>query len=360
MNRKFPHCFGTFGPGLEVCRVCYARVQCQDRTTRPRRDRQQVVQAGVWEGEITGPDFELGHTLGSGQVFRWGRDADGWWKGIAYGTAFHLRQKGDRIAFKASAEGVKTYAGEMGVRDFLVWYLRTDEAPRVRVPRQDRHLRKARGLLRGLRFVRQDPFECMISYILSVQAHMNLTKRRINFLARILGEGILFLGERYWTFPRPEALSDLNGDYYRRHKFGWRSERVAMAARYMAEQLEDMDRSWDLGVWQEVGQGLYELSGSGVGLKVAKCIDLFSLDRLDAVPVDTWVRKMAKDWYGVTGSDAKICAWAEERGGKWAGYMNEYLFAYYRELNGQTIYDQVLSFCETEIPSAELPFETSG
>lgn len=302
--------------------------------------------------------FHLGHTLGSGQVFRWGRDGDGWWKGVAYGTAFHLRQVEGQILFRASSGVVNTYTGDLSVADFLIWYLRLAEAPRVRVPRNDKWLRKARDLMRGLRFVRQDPFECIISYILSVQAHMTLTKRRLNFIAQTFGDPLAFLGETYWVFPSPICLAIRDGAFFRRQRFGWRSERVALSARFVAEALGGQNaRSVSLEAWREMADALYETPNSGVGLKVARCIDLFSLDRLCAVPVDTWVRKFAADWYGVTGSDAKICAWGEQRWGRWAGYCNEYLFAYYRELHGETIYDRVISFAESDDTSAELPFD---
>ena len=349
----FPRCFGRFGSDREVCRVCYAAARCGRETVAPVAEGPRLSPADPVEGGLAAPGFCLGYTLASGQVFRWGRDADGWWKGVAFGTAFHLRQEDGRLRFRASAGEVKTYAGEMPVADFLRWYLRLDEAPKVRVPREDTRLRQARDRLRGFRFVRQAPFECTISYVLSVQAHMTLTKRRINFLARILGEGIEFMGERYWTFPEPDVLADLNGRYFRRHRFGWRSERVAASARFVAEA----KAANGVEAWREVVDGLRSLPGTGAGLKVAKCIDLFSLERLQAVPVDTWVRKFAEEWYGIGGSDAKICAWAEARGGKWAGYVNEYLFAYYRELNGPSIYDRVISFCASDVPSAELPYE---
>ena len=310
-----------------------------------------------FEGMLESTSVNIGLTLGSGQVFRWGRDVDGWWKGIAYGVVVHLRQMGDQIAYRASSEQVATYCGEMAIDDFLRWYLRLDHMPRIRVPREDTYLRKARDLLKGLQFVRQDPFECIISYVLSVQAHMSLTKKRIGFIARTLGERRVFEGETYWTFPGPGALSELDGGFYRRHRFGWRSERVAETAQFIAGSVRD---EADLDTWRCVSDDLYALPGSGVGIKVARCIDLFSLDRLYAVPVDTWVRKFAREWYGVTGSDAKICRWGEARWGKWAGYCNEYLFAYYRELHGPTLYDRVLSFNASGEASAVMPFEDAG
>ncbi len=310
-------------------------------------------------GEVESHRFNLGYTLGSGQVFRWGRDGDGWWKGIAYDTVFHLRQVGDSIAYRSSSEQVTTYAGTMSVPDFLVWYLRLDEQPRIRVPRKDTWLRAARDELKGLRFVRQDPFECIISYVLSVQAHMNLTKRRISFISRSFGKAIHFQQEIYWTFPEPVLVAAQDGNFFRRHRFGWRSERVPHSARYVSGQVADKVTP-SLCEWSTVVDELKAIPGTGVGLKVGKCIDLFALDRLDSVPVDTWVLKLAREWYGVKGGDAKVCAWAEERGGKMAGYMNEYLFIYFRELTAPSLHDKVISFCASGEPSPELPFEPNS
>jgi len=310
------------------------------------------------EGKIECSQFELGHTLGSGQVFRWGRDSDLWWKGIAYGVVFHLQQQGNQIYFCASERRVTTHDGVKNIPEFLQWYLRLDDYPKIRVARGDSYLRKARDLMKGMRFVRQHPFECIISYVLSVQAHMTLTKRRLNLIAKTVGKPVEFDGRRYWVFPEPEALATLDGQFFRRNRFGWRSERVADTASFVADHLGGVC-DVDVNEWRTINDALHERPGSGVGLKVAKCIDLFSLDRLHAVPVDTWVRKFAEDWYGVTGSDAKICRWAEDRWGKSAGYCNEYLFSYYRELHGGTLYDKVLTFDASGEPSAELPFETS-
>ena len=311
-------------------------------------------------GRIETSGFNLGYTLAGGQVFRWGRDVDGWWKGVAYDTVFHLRQAGDTLLYRAGASRVATYLGEMPVAGFLEWYLRLKERPRIRVPRTDGYLRRARDRLKGFRFVRQMPFECIISYILSVQAHMNLTKRRVNFLAESWGREIEFMGRKYCTFPDPGALARLKGPYFRSNRFGWRSERVAEAARFVSGCAGSDPGKLPLDDWREIVDALKKQAGTGVGLKVGKCIDLFALERLDAVPVDTWVLKFAREWYNVNGPDKKVCEWAEARGGKYAGYVNEYLFAYYRELNGPSLDDRVISFCASDAPSAELPMLDEG
>ena len=188
---------------------------------------------------------------------------------------------------------------------------------------------------------------------------MSLTKQRIHFLARILGDEIRLGDERYWTFPRPDSLSTLNGSYYRHQRFGWRSDWVAKTTCHIAASLRkgvpvvgsELER------WRAITDELRHIPGTGVGPKVAGCIDLFALDRLHAVPVDTWVLKLARDWYGVEGGEPKVRAWAEQRGGKWAGYINEYLFAYYRELNATSPQDRVITFCASDLASSDLPFE---
>ena len=145
-----PRCYGTYNPGANLCGACYLRRKCGDSGSGEVRAQRPVCPADLVEGDIPADGFHLGYTLGSGQVFRWGRDEDGWWKGIAYGTAFHLRQLEDgKISYRASAQTVSTYAGELQVEAFLRWYLRLDEPPKVRVPRDDKRLRKARDLLRG-------------------------------------------------------------------------------------------------------------------------------------------------------------------------------------------------------------------
>ena len=354
----YPTCYGRHDGRLALCEACYAGRTCAHRSREVAGEVAGPSVAPAVRGEIEARSFHLGYTLASGQLFRWGRDTDGWWKGIAWGTAFHLRQSGDRLRFSSSAERVHTYAGTMGVSDFLRWYLRLDEAPRFPISRSDRHLREARNRLRGFRFARQEPYECIISYVLSGQARMSLTKQRIGFLARILGDEIRFGEERYWTFPRPDSLCTLNGSYFRHQRFGWRSDWVATTAGHIAQALRNGGGATGapLEHWRAIADDLRRVPGTGVGPKVAGCIDLFALDRLHAVPVDTWVLKLARDWYGIEGGEPRVRAWAEQRGGKWAGYINEYLFAYYRELNATLLHDRVISFCASDVPSPDLPF----
>ena len=136
--------------------------------------------------------------------------------------------------------------------------------------------------MKGFRFVRQDPYECTISYILSVQAHMGLTKQRLHTLARLLGEPIDVEGERYFAFPSRFELGRLSEPYYRHLRFGWRSKFLPIAMGHIIGQTPNPD-ILGLDGWRKIVDELKALPNTGVGLKVGKCIDLFSLERLDAV-----------------------------------------------------------------------------
>ncbi len=354
-----PRCYGTFDSSETKCNACYVFRSCDRASSPSRRETRspKALKTNPVSGTIQVDDIDLGFTLSSGQVFRWGRDRDGWWKGIGYGTVIHLRQSGKLLHYRASSDRIRTFSDVLEIETFLSWYLRLREPARVRIPRGDRHLREALKALRGFRFVRQEPFECTISYVLSVQAHMGLTRRRIAWLSKLLGNRIDFLGQSYWTFPAPELLADLNGPYLRSHRFGYRSEKTITTARIISDHTQTVRKKLNLNDWRKLADLLHATPGSGVGLKVARCIDLFSLDRLSSFAVDTWVRKLAKDWYGVNGSDAQICAWGDARYGNEAGYAGEHLFAWYREQNATSLEDRVISFCATGAPSSELPYE---
>ena len=128
-----PDCFGRYGPEAPVCAECHAQSACRGREKGAPLKPPAPIVAQPIAGELPAPEFHLGHSLGSGQLFRWGRDEDGWWKGVACDTAFHLRQTEDTVQFRASGDRVHTREGEMAVGPFLRWYLRIDEPARVRV-----------------------------------------------------------------------------------------------------------------------------------------------------------------------------------------------------------------------------------
>ncbi len=129
-----PECYGNFTLRKLLCESCYARQACREHSSDPDVHEEKPVTTNGVTGLIHVESFDLSLTLYSGQTFRWGRDTDGWWKGIAFGVAFHLKQESDTVRYVASSDVVYTYEGRMAITDFLAWYLRVDERPRIRVP----------------------------------------------------------------------------------------------------------------------------------------------------------------------------------------------------------------------------------
>ena len=105
-----PKCYGHLRSHKEVCRVCYISAQCYGEIVEGVGQSKKVRITNPVKGVLDTKDFHLGYTLASGQVFRWGRDIDGWWKGIAFGTVFHLQQDGNQLRFRASAEKVEKFS----------------------------------------------------------------------------------------------------------------------------------------------------------------------------------------------------------------------------------------------------------
>ena len=88
-----PGCYGNFASRKLLCQSCYVRKACREQGPEPEEDVEKpTITEGV-TGSISADLFDLSLTLYSGQTFRWGRDTDGWWKGIAFGVALHLKQE---------------------------------------------------------------------------------------------------------------------------------------------------------------------------------------------------------------------------------------------------------------------------
>ena len=169
----------------------------------------------------------------------------------------------------------------------------------------------------GIRILNQDPFETIISFIISQNNNIPRIRKNIESLCRAYGEPIP--GSGLHAFPAPEALAGAKVCDLAELKLGYRCEYLrASAERYMKE--------WCRKTREEL------LAFHGIGPKVANCIMLFGLRDTAAFPVDTWVRQIMNDMYGFELKDTKgMQAFAAEKYGDLAGYAQQYLFYYYRD-----------------------------
>jgi N-glycosylase/DNA lyase len=260
--------------------------------------------------------IDLDSTLGCGQVFRWRKEGDGW-NGVLDGNEVRLSQKGASIV----VDGRVTEAT-------LKRYFRSDddlESIRSEISRDDAMTAMV-SRFPGLRLIRQDPWECAASYILATNANIPRIQKMIENVCSTFGDT---LPGGAHSFPRPDQIA-ASRDAARTCGLGFRCGRFVEFARMVDRGGIDLESLRRL-QYEECVKDLKTYPG--IGDKVADCIAVFSLDHLEAFPVDVRIKKAMEEMYGVTGSYRHVNRCARDYFGRYAGYAQEYIYYSYQKAN---------------------------
>jgi N-glycosylase/DNA lyase len=273
--------------------------------------------------------LDLALTLSCGQAFRW-EERDGWWEGVVGGRLWRLRTEGDRVIHDGpTARAVRRY---LALDEDLPGILAAID--------RDPVIHRAIGACRGLRILRQDPWETLISFICATNANIPRIRRMIASLATSFGGAVPGTDEPLFSFPRPEALAGSCGDLLSACRLGYRDRSVAGTAARVAEDPGVLRRIERL-TFPEARSAL--LSFPGVGPKAADCILLFGFHRLEAFPVDVWIRRIMYAHYLAPLPGSRVPSEKEDRRirefgrgyfGAYAGYAQEQLFCAREMLGG--------------------------
>ena len=275
--------------------------------------------------------FDLASTLGSGQAFRWHMD-DGWSTGVVFGNVVSMRQVGSDVEFSAAHDD------EAALKPLLADYLglAADLESIYAAIGTDERMRAAIERYKGMRILRQDPWECLVSFMCSPASNILRISKNVESICTAFGRPLGLGDQARCTFPTPNELAEASEAQLLALGLGFRAGRVASAARAVAEGEIDLMPLREAS-YEEALSVLTTLDG--VGDKVANCVLLFSLDKPEAFPVDVWVDRALREWYldgrGMTPTRAKMREWAQEHFGPFAGYANQYLF-HDRRLQGQS------------------------
>jgi N-glycosylase/DNA lyase len=280
-----------------------------------------------------GVAFDLDFSLCCGQVFRW-RKLGSWWYGVVGEQVVKIRQYGKELEFEnVSKEFVKSYFG-----------LNDDLAQISQCIGKDDYVRKALDKFEGLRIVRQVPWECLISFICATYKSIAAIELMLKKISIKYGEKQVFDGLDFYTFPTMEQLALASEKGLRECGLGYRAKYVQATAKKIHDESINLEDFVNL-PYLEARKKLLEFSG--VGLKVADCVLLFSLMKLEAFPVDVWVKRVILNHYGdklsepfvkklqshdslTNGEYLKISDFARTYFGAYAGYAQEYLYHYER------------------------------
>jgi N-glycosylase/DNA lyase len=274
-------------------------------------------------------DYDLGMTLASGQAFRW-RFKDGGWEGVIGNRWIRLRTD----EFSIQAEAAERAADWSWLTNYLQLDLDIREV--IRTFPNDEPMKAAATACRGLRLLRQDPWECLASFILSSTKQIVQIQQIIELLTHRFGEPLPVLpgyGPAY-AFPSAARLARATEQELRACKMGFRAPNLLKTARAVMSGEIDLEQLRHVGVEQARAQ-LLQLAG--VGRKVSDCVLLFAYGYQSAFPVDVWVMKALRQLYFPRRRVRlqRLHRFAAEHFGPWSGYAQQYLFHYARTRMGR-------------------------
>jgi N-glycosylase/DNA lyase len=205
-------------------------------------------------------------------------------------------------------------------------------------------MEKAVKTLKGLRILRQDPWECLIAYICATYKNIPAIKQMLFNIAKNFGEKKVLDGYMFYTFPTAEKLAKTNLKELAECGLGYRAKYVSETAKKVANGEVEIESLKEKS-YEKARETLLTLRG--VGLKVADCVSLFALEKLEAFPVDVWIKRailkhyanhFEKEFIGkislkksLTKADyERLSLFGRNYFGVYAGYAQEYLFHFER------------------------------
>lgn len=271
-------------------------------------------------------DFDPKHIFECGQCFRWKDQGDGSYTGVAKRRVINVSREGDTI-----------YLKNTNLEDFNnIWKdyfdLDTDYSKiKNELRNMDEYLEKATEFGWGIRLLRQDPWEMIISFIISSNNRIPMIQKAIKNLSREYGTYIgSYEGEDYYDFPTPKQLSKASIEEIRACSTGFRDKYIKSTTEEVIKNNDDVYSYRNLSTEDCIKE---LLKFNGIGPKVGDCIALFGMQKYDTFPVDVWVKRVMQEFYVEDDmSLPKIRKYAIDKFGDLSGFAQQYLFYYAREL----------------------------
>lgn len=278
-------------------------------------------------------NFELPHIFDCGQCFRWNRTERDTYIGIAFGKVIEVEKQEDNVILHNST-----------IDDFNnIWRAYFDlDRDYSKIKDEfvtDPLLKQAVEFGYGIRLLKQDPFEIVISFIISANNRIPMIKRAIKNISQKWGEELSYNGESFYSFPKVERLKEVTLEEIESCGVGFRGKYIMDTVNKVYESISLAEGSLDFNLDHIKAQSDDEChkllqSFTGIGPKVADCIMLFSMEKYSAFPVDVWVKRAMQHFYLAPDvSLKKIRDFGRDKFGELSGFAQQYLFYYARENN---------------------------
>lgn len=268
-------------------------------------------------------DFDLYHIFECGQCFRWDKQDDDSYIGVVANYALKISQKDDCVTlYDTSLEDFENFW-------FGYFDLDRDYSEIKNTLKKDVVLNTAINSGQGIRLLKQDIWECVVSFIISASNNIPRIKKIISSLCQNFGDEFEYMGNTYYTFPTPQKIASLNLEDLAIIKAGFRDKYILDAARKFTsneinnELLENSDNAAAKEMLMTI---------NGIGNKVSDCILLFGMSRFDTFPVDVWIKRIMEYCYFDNKQKIPdIISFSQDKFGVLCGFAQQYLFFYARE-----------------------------
>ena len=272
--------------------------------------------------------FEPEHIFDCGQCFRWNKEENGSYTGVFNHNVINVKRENDKIIFRGICRG--------DIKEECIKYFDLDrdyEKIKDKLSKVDENLKASIKHGIGIRILNQDLWEALISFIISANNNIPRIKGIIERLAKNYGDKIIWNNKDYNTFPTPEQLKKASVADFRKLGLGFRDVRVYETTKIVNDNkniLQELKNEKDVNKLREK-----LLKFPGVGPKVADCIMLFALNKLEVFPIDVWVRRVMNELYIKNDDETKVNKkqiekLAKEKYGNLAGIAQQYLFYWRR------------------------------
>ena len=174
----------------------------------------------------------------------------------------------------------------------------------------------------GLKMIKQEPIECIVSYIISQNNSVRNIKNSLDLISYKFGDKVMFLDKEYYLFPSIDKLSKISLEEFRECKVGFRDRYLVDIISDIVENRLNVNYIFEMNSEDSLR---YLMSFRGIGMKVASCILLFAYGKYDVYPIDTWVKKYMNTNYGIK-DEKKIKEFCKEKYGKYSGLAIQYMF----------------------------------
>ncbi|KAF6245734.1 DNA glycosylase [Nitrosopumilus sp. b2] len=267
--------------------------------------------------------IDVENSINSGQVFLWRKNND-FWYGVNGQDVLQINSNGKIESLKNNNT------------DFFRNKDNFDEI--IKSISKDKTVKTAVEKFAGLRIINQDPFQCIISFIVSSNSNIQKIKKSLENISEKFGESIEYKNQEFFLFPNAETISKISINEIKKCGVGYRAKFIKEAAKMISSQKIVIE---DLKTLSYVDAKKKICTIPGIGNKVADCILLFSLDKLEAFPLDRWMIRILEKYYSdkfqlytktITEKQYEsIHEKIVDYFGPYAGYAQQFLFKMERE-----------------------------